>query len=205
MSVPPLVRVLGKENENEDEEDEEDVDMCRGFSNDLWARSHGDLDQLLSQSDMWSHQVERGREIRRREAVGGSAQDESIGASIPLCNKIPIWNPEVGSLVVKFDRNRVTLASSKNFIVFHERDLKNEDKTTSDAILQVRALFNGCCRRKMLIIPPAYFASHTLPHSHTTTPRTNSQFALVNSLEKFRGRHSASTTRSRSVPCKPLE
>jgi tubby-related protein 1 len=46
--------------------------------------------------------------------------------SIRLRNKVPIWNPSMSSLVLKFDRGRVLKASAKNFLCCLEEDVKND-------------------------------------------------------------------------------
>jgi hypothetical protein len=39
-------------------------------------------------------------------------------------NKLPEWNPQIDSLVLKFQGNRVLSSSSKNFLLYEERKLK---------------------------------------------------------------------------------
>lgn len=39
-------------------------------------------------------------------------------------NKLPEWNPQIESLVLKFQGNRVLSSSSKNFLLYEERKLK---------------------------------------------------------------------------------
>jgi hypothetical protein len=58
-------------------------------------------------------------------------------AGIHLANKTPQWNPEISSLVLKFDRNRVQRASAKNFIMFKGEDLDaTKSKDSNEAIMQ---------------------------------------------------------------------
>jgi len=44
---------------------------------------------------------------------------------VTCVNKLPEWNPDLGSLVLKFQGNRVLSSSSKNFLLYEERKLKN--------------------------------------------------------------------------------
>jgi len=129
ISIPPLVTISGQKHTDdvgEDEEPEPDYQVCQGMSNDMWSKYHAT--PILSQIDAWTQHV---RLNPRKDP-----NDKFRAPRIRLLNKTPFWNPDVGSLVVKFDRSRVTMASSKNFIVFHEKDVKDRSKTSSDAILQ---------------------------------------------------------------------
>ena len=53
-----------------------------------------------------------------------------------ICSKTPIWNPDINSLVIKFDAGRITQASSKNFILYNAKDCNNDHVDASQAIMQ---------------------------------------------------------------------
>mmetsp|Transcript_14774 Transcript_14774/g.30409 ORF Transcript_14774/g.30409 Transcript_14774/m.30409 type:complete len:392 (+) Transcript_14774:36-1211(+) len=127
ISIPPLVQ-LAAPAKDEDEEDEPDYLICQGMNEDMWARYP--TTPLLPQTDLWAHHVKPKYNPRKKE------KDLYRAKKVKMSNKTPFWNYDVGSLVVKFDRNRVTMASSKNFVIYHDRDVNDHEKMPSDAILQ---------------------------------------------------------------------
>jgi len=70
----------------------------------------------------------------RNKAMGASvASKKETQTLIRLQNKCPVWNPDVGSLVLRFDRGRVQRASAKNFLLCESGSI---DKAASEAVLQ---------------------------------------------------------------------
>ncbi|GMI63102.1 hypothetical protein ScalyP_jg1278 [Parmales sp. scaly parma] len=70
-----------------------------------------------------------------------SKRGEKEKQTLRLHNKCPVWNADIGSLVLRFDRGRVQMASAKNFLLCHEGDTGKE---ADDAILQFGKSQKSC-------------------------------------------------------------
>ena len=98
----------------------EDSNYCEGTSDYMWSTYPEDP---AASAKLWEHNRSTGRSAREFGAgaggVGGKRNERTKeiggvggaeGRQVRLTNKMPVWNPEINSLVLKFERGRVLKA-----------------------------------------------------------------------------------------------
>ena len=142
VTVPGLTKMMKKESNEEDDEaeDEPDEPICAGFGDDCWAQycsEPGEAAARFKQNLKVISATGKKPLPAKIAEVKSRIPFANLGSegTLQFANKVPIWNPEINSLVLKFDRNRVQRASAKNFVMFKGNDLQNP-KETSEAVLQ---------------------------------------------------------------------
>ncbi|GMI08000.1 hypothetical protein TrVE_jg13319 [Triparma verrucosa] len=101
----------------------------------LWTRYAPEKERMNDMARQWEHYV-RPEQRRNTKSNNDGGGDPYAQKKYIISSKIPLWNPDLNSLVVKFDRNRITMASSKNFILYNQSDCNDELVEPEDAIVQ---------------------------------------------------------------------